>query len=294
MARRVLYFSPHLDDVVLSCAGRIATEVAAGDEVRVVTLFTDGDASSIANYRTRRAEDEAALLMLGASPLHLGLLDAPFRDPFYSSFSRIVFGAAPSDTDASEKIQEAVCHIWKDFNPDCVLFPLAVGTHIDHRLCHQAALCLPENATIEYYEDRPYALVSHATELRLAQLGRCVIDPDSGLPQDFKAEHLDTLTRGFRQVNYVNRYASGPGEIEEAIQRMQRPECFAGKAERLSARPTLRIFDTPVRNKILSAVSCYQTQLSDLFGDMNGFSLATDDYSRLIGSKTYAERYWSL
>ncbi|KAB2956573.1 MAG: PIG-L family deacetylase, partial [Thermoanaerobaculia bacterium] len=36
----LLVLSPHLDDAVLSCGGRIADEVARGRDVLVVTVFT--------------------------------------------------------------------------------------------------------------------------------------------------------------------------------------------------------------------------------------------------------------
>ena len=35
-----VYLSPHLDDIALSCAGRIAAQVAAGELVLVVTVFS--------------------------------------------------------------------------------------------------------------------------------------------------------------------------------------------------------------------------------------------------------------
>ena len=41
-----IYFSPHLDDVVLSCAANIALQTNHGDSVLVVTIFTGSNPQS--------------------------------------------------------------------------------------------------------------------------------------------------------------------------------------------------------------------------------------------------------
>ena len=69
-----LVVSPHLDDAVLSLSAWLASRSRL-ERVVVATVFSEGDA----DYPTRRAEDVAALSLLGAEPLHLGLLDAPER-----------------------------------------------------------------------------------------------------------------------------------------------------------------------------------------------------------------------
>src|SRR5438093_1734972 len=89
-----LYLSPHLDDAVLSCAGHILHERAQGRRVVVATLFGagGGDEAGRKLYQARRDEDRRALALLGAECLHLGLVDAPFRDDYYRSFQSILLG----------------------------------------------------------------------------------------------------------------------------------------------------------------------------------------------------------
>src|SRR5438270_5906830 len=91
---RHLFLSPHLDDAVLSCGGTIATLVDAGDEVTVLTLFAGSAAppyAPVADYlhelwgnppdavALRRAEDAAAVIRLGATPLYEDVPDAIYR-----------------------------------------------------------------------------------------------------------------------------------------------------------------------------------------------------------------------
>jgi LmbE family N-acetylglucosaminyl deacetylase len=81
--------SPHLDDAVLSLGGLIGREAAAGRTVEVVTCFIIGPpldtipprSRVFADYTVRRAEDDRALAVLGASHRWLGLRERTWRDP---------------------------------------------------------------------------------------------------------------------------------------------------------------------------------------------------------------------
>lgn len=81
--------SPHLDDAVLSVGGLIGREAAAGNNVEVVTCFTAGPLPKsvpskqrvFADFAARRAEDERALEILGASHRWLDLWERSWRDP---------------------------------------------------------------------------------------------------------------------------------------------------------------------------------------------------------------------
>ena len=86
-----IYLSPHLDDAVLSCGGRISQQTARGEKVLVVTVCAgDPPPAPLSEFAqalhirwalpfhpvaARRDEDEAALAVLGASALHLPLPD---------------------------------------------------------------------------------------------------------------------------------------------------------------------------------------------------------------------------
>ena len=76
-----IYLSPHLDDAALSCAGRMAGQVAAGETVRVANVFAGvpdyGRLSAYAERQhtkwghprdavgMRRAEDQRVMGRLG-------------------------------------------------------------------------------------------------------------------------------------------------------------------------------------------------------------------------------------
>ena len=77
-----IYLSPHLDDAVFSCGGRIALQVRAGRRVWVVTVCAGSPGGPLSDYAqvlhtywglaetdapaARREEDRAALARLGA------------------------------------------------------------------------------------------------------------------------------------------------------------------------------------------------------------------------------------
>ena len=94
---RVLIASPHLDDAALSCAEHIKSWQAAGDQVHVVSLFTDFGSRSPSDYMrpvmreqgcedilrygdVRRSEDHVAMKKMGVEFTHAGFRDAAFRE----------------------------------------------------------------------------------------------------------------------------------------------------------------------------------------------------------------------
>jgi LmbE family N-acetylglucosaminyl deacetylase len=130
----VLVVSPHLDDAVFACGDFIASR----PRTRVVTVFAGGPAPGDAALRpwdadcgfteaddvirARRAEDQAALTLLGASPIWLS-----FRDDQYGG-----------DADAAT-IADALTALIDALAPPTVVIPLGIF-HRDHRLAREAAL----------------------------------------------------------------------------------------------------------------------------------------------------------
>ncbi len=184
-----VYLSPHLDDVALSCPCTLLREVEAGARVLVATLFShpgpaDAGAFRRDDYPARWAEDAHAMQVLGADHFHAGLLDAPFRSSLYHTFEGILFGRDPGDAATLQHAKAVVADILERARPQRVYAPLGVGEHIDHRLTHEAA---PPGSL--FYEDRPYAFVRDAVELRLAVLG-------AGPAPDLEAGFFDSLRQG--------------------------------------------------------------------------------------------------
>jgi LmbE family N-acetylglucosaminyl deacetylase len=167
----IVILSPHLDDAVLSLGGLIAREVAVGRTVEVVSCFTSGppldtispERRVFGDYSMRRAEDERARQILGASYRWLDLHERIWREPplprTRSVFPTYVFRTPPKMDDFSElkTIRAAIAQI----DAPVIYAPLGIGHHVDHVEVALAALreVLGSGAfeRIRFYED-PYAL----------------------------------------------------------------------------------------------------------------------------------------
>lgn len=172
---RHLYLSPHLDDVVLSCGGRIARDAAAGVAVEILTLFAGDEPEERASplvdaiydlwklpvgrvMATRRDEDRAACARLGATPSWWDEPEAIHRrDPatgraLYADLAAL-FGSYAA---VEERLVEDLARRLRSLPPaDLVAAPLGVGGHADHRIVRAAA----ERAfgeRLAYYEEFPY------------------------------------------------------------------------------------------------------------------------------------------
>jgi len=192
-----VYLSPHLDDGVLSCGGAIHRQVTGGEEVLVITLFagdppTRRPPSDFARgqpaHRSgapqpvalRRAEDAAALALLGAEPLHLSFPDAIYRsgppEPggaagawLYDGLTGLMDRAHPADPVTPEVLAEAVAGCLAGSEALALYAPLAIGGHVDHRLVHAAARLLAGRGyRPAFYEDYPYAEKAGAVDAALA------------------------------------------------------------------------------------------------------------------------------
>lgn len=160
---KVAAISPHLDDVVLGCAGFLAAH--RGATVITVTAgkpppgpLTDHDGRSGFNegddvVAARRREDEAALQVFGARPVWLDFLDHQYG---VQAFVSEVAAAVERELDGFQ----------------VVAFPLGLG-HDDHLLtaaaCVEVAHRHPEKKWI-VYEDVPYRTTMGGTETALERL----------------------------------------------------------------------------------------------------------------------------
>lgn len=192
-----VYLSPHLDDAVLSCGGAIHRQTEAGEPVLVATTFTgkarhDTALSPFALEQhdmwdnpprpmaLRRAEDRAALTMLGADILHLDYLDAPFRlgsggQWIYVDLETLMGTVHPADPLARDGIETMAARFAGliPLHDQQVLYaPLGVGHHVDHQIVHTLAHRLAEQGyRVAFYEDYPYAEKPGAVESALAVSG---------------------------------------------------------------------------------------------------------------------------
>lgn len=168
-----IYLSPHLDDAVFSCGGRIALQVRAGMTVWVVTACTGSPEGPLSDFAqalheywglaetdapaARREEDRAALAHLGAVAVHWDFRDciyrrAPDGRALYTSYEALWGPIAEEDGGMLEELTRRIAELSSSATL-CV--PLGAGQHVDHRLVRQAAE--RTGRPLVYYEDYPYA-----------------------------------------------------------------------------------------------------------------------------------------
>jgi LmbE family N-acetylglucosaminyl deacetylase len=182
-----VYLSPHLDDAVLSCGGRIWQQAQAGAQVAVVTVFAGAQepGQSLSPFAdavherwghpieavlARREEDLQALSILGAKAVHWPYTDCIYRttaggDFAYDSEQALWGDIHPDEAILFQVVRERIGGL--PLLPQGTLFiPLAVGMHVDHRIVRQAA----EGSEHPWvaFEDFPYAEDEGASEAALA------------------------------------------------------------------------------------------------------------------------------
>jgi LmbE family N-acetylglucosaminyl deacetylase len=210
-----VYLSPHLDDAVMSCGGTIHKQASIGDQVQVITIFAgeyrDGTPSAFALVQhdywgnpprpmpLRRAEDKAALMLLGAGAAHLDYLDCVYRaDPdgewLYAEEEALwqkVHADDPMAEDGAQNLVDRLEALLPPPSRDLVYAPLGVGQHVDHQIVHAAARELQARGyRMVFYEDYPYAMEPGATEFALAAVGaeEWQVDPVPLAPEDLAAK----------------------------------------------------------------------------------------------------------
>lgn len=192
----LVVLSPHLDDGVLSCGGRMAATSAAGGRVLLVTLFAADDplepAGALAAelrqlwklppgqiVARRRAEDLEACRRLDAGSEHWLLLDAIYRTradgtPRYPTIASLYAELEAADTATLEELTAKLAGLPAH---DLLLAPLAIGGHVDHLLARRAAE--QSGGDVAFYEDFPYS------EWKWFALERAL-----GRKRDWRAESL--------------------------------------------------------------------------------------------------------
>lgn len=172
---KIVIFSSHLDDAVLSMGSFISYVVHKGIFVEVISVFTEGsgvlsrsiqilfenagfhDAKSY--FQERRTEDIRALKKLGnVSIKHLNYIDSAWRtseagEPLYpeSKMGTIL----PQDYPLSKKLAAEFKKLIFTQKDVAIFAPLARGRHIDHQITRNALKeAFPQ---VIFYEDFPYS-----------------------------------------------------------------------------------------------------------------------------------------
>jgi len=170
----LVVLSPHLDDAVLSCGGRLAATAAAGGRARVVTVFAGDDPEKPANpladelrgiwgfepgrvVSSRRAEDVEACRRLAVEAEHWPLPEAIYRTgarnaPLYPTLQSLYGNPSPEDEATTARIGASLRELPA---ARLMLAPLGVGGHVDHQLVRAAAEA--SGLELAFYEEFPYS-----------------------------------------------------------------------------------------------------------------------------------------
>jgi len=174
---RIRVLSPHLDDAVLSCGGTLHRLRREGHPVEVITVFAGDPVFPLPPFAQtlharwgggedpmamRRAEDVAALALLGATPIHWAFPDVIYRrdahgQPLCRDREDLFRPPHPDEAPWIERIRAALAALpWAE--GDLLLVPMALGGHVDHRLVRAAVEGAPlPGIRWGFYEDFPYA-----------------------------------------------------------------------------------------------------------------------------------------
>jgi LmbE family N-acetylglucosaminyl deacetylase len=285
-----IFVSPHLDDVALSCAGAVQRHRADGRRVLTAVAFShagpDAEADERDHYAARRAEERRAAVEAGYDVLWGGFVDAPFRDPPHRSFNAIVWGVGACDDEIVGQLTEWLGELVGAARPDQLVGPLGVGRHIDHRLVFEATRRLAhrfDELDVWHYEDRPYALVDQAVDMRLLEL--C-----AGAHVDF-----DAFWESFVDAPYVQRHldAEQRRDCRKRFAALYDEQARGGDTSNKEA--TSRLIAAPDGDSIWRTVAHYDSQIEAFIGSIESYRRACRRYARRIQpDAVYLERQWRL
>lgn len=181
MIKNYLFISAHLDDAVISCGDYIHELTQNHNLVTIATVFTGmgTELSMLARILhkkfglgtetmdIRKQEDIHAAETLGASVLHLGVLECIYRkkqdgSPVYGKLQDLFETDWRNEAEVMEEIVTVFLKQIQIDNYDGVYVPLGIGRHVDHCLVRASAeqfrLKTADRSRIPffYYEDLPY------------------------------------------------------------------------------------------------------------------------------------------
>jgi 1,2-diacylglycerol 3-alpha-glucosyltransferase len=292
--------SPHIDDAVFSCGGKMASLLETG-RVLVINVFsgfpTESASGPVSLGAHRVQEELSASQLLGFSSQFLDETDAFLRRPAYKSLRRLFGKPTKEDLDDLPALTQRIAALLRSITYDVLYAPLGVGWHVDHVLCHLAVRALNLNHQVVFYEEAPYCYIPHAVEYRLAELGRWrTAQEQRSLFSDWKrsCEHYlrSAVLRRFRQP--ARWLAQGATAIH-LLQRMNRLRSDSERALRHS-RWEPEVFPLAAcAGKKFDAMMQYESQVRTLFGERHECEHLHRNYAReATGHEIPIERYWRL
>jgi len=308
---RHVYVSPHLDDVALSCSGRISLQRSNGDLVLVTTVFAgapgDGGAAAQAiapeftDMEARKVEDAQAMHILDVEYLWLDFKESIFRRTQHTWLGpRFLSPVVGVEEELCLELVQTLADLVQHTGCEYLYLPLGVGHHPDHRVLFEAGRRLVakgmSGCTLTYYEDIPHAFYSHLRNFRLASLGVMESETASDRPHSFLG-----VAGAYREISSMPFIRTQQRNILQRVSLVLM--FFAMNIVRLLSRGrrsvTLSLecvdIDT-MKKKKLAAVAAYDSQIRVLCGDIASFEKSLASYSRSKGTVAghCTERYWLL
>jgi hypothetical protein len=277
---RICIVSPHLDDAILSCGVLIQRRVAAGDAVLSLNIFSSG-----ANSQNRKKEDQRAQGEIGTGAFFLDELDAPDRDPQYNSLVKLFFGALDKSQDPYiDKVAGRIDEFLKRNKIDIAWFPLAAGTHIDHRIAYEAGRRI-RTVPVRFYEDRPYILWPGVLQGRMNQIGS-----DAILPQVTAKMMRDTL----HSYHYLKFFVP-EGSYQQETLPLYIAAATQNSANTLKAKSEELIATEPELKKLYKSLAMYDSQMPLIYSSYDNFIHDSQAHEKArSGQASYIERSWTL
>ena len=176
-----IFFSPHADDVVLSCGGTISSLLSQRKPVEVIGVFAGTPEtprySAYARHlhakwhlplnpiEERWEEDSRAMRELGLAAFeHWDYAEAPYRTalngyPLYLANEELSGELPGEDRKLRIEIARRIrAHLEQWPEMAVSYFPLSLGNHVDHQILFDIGLELCASGhPVRFYEDYPYA-----------------------------------------------------------------------------------------------------------------------------------------
>lgn len=288
----VLYVSPHEDDVLVSCPGRMLSERAQSLRVLVVIVFSGAAGEA-------RGGSEQTLRRLGFDVSRLGFPPAAERSDFYDSYTRTVFERDSEDSLVLDDLANRLSELARETKARHVYLPLGAGGHADHRICHEAGLRAFQQETgrnIFFYEERPQALLPGAIRIRLGELGARLPPAAADIGDDAS---LARVAFSHGRAPFLAAARLGLWERARATRRVAAAYRAArawnpARALGLRVQPVVEAMDGADFEGVLGLLAGAEARIAELFGSRERLARDAGRYGRRLSSRAYAERYWLL
>ncbi len=230
MLKRHVFLSPHPDDVIWSCGGRILELIKNNQAILIITVF-DGDNydsgtidpwRKIAMPKLRRSENMRVMERYILDHISIGLVDAALRSQYnkycYDSPQALFKPLSKDEQPLIDMIKDSLMLILKP--NDIVNVPLGLGKHIDHVIVNKAVSLL-KKYSINWYEEFPYPFRIPQENITPSY---CSVDVDAWIEfaSGYRSQVLALFGSKQKFTNALRAHASKRGK-----------ECGLNYAERL-------------------------------------------------------------